>query len=144
MAEYTEQVYNIVSRVAYLIGVEERIFKSDENFINDENGIRVEDNLLHQVYSELDGINSAKIFRSLNIIRMDIMRNYKEINMQIYYNLKNLDSLPEYVHQDALAFLQENGLVIPEPGKRPYDYTIKLTQLINRRVSEIVHEVFPV
>lgn len=98
MAEYTEQVYNIVSRVAYLIGVEERIFKSDENFINDENGIRVEDNLLHQVYSELDGINSAKIFRSLNIIRMDIMRNYKEINMQIYYNLKNLDSLPEYVH----------------------------------------------
>ena len=99
MAEYTEQVYNIVSRVAYLIGVEERIFKSDENFINDENGIRVEDNLLHQVYSELDGINSAKIFRSLNIIRMDIMRNYKEINMQIYYNLKNLDSLPEYVHQ---------------------------------------------
>lgn len=144
MAEYTEQVYNIVSRVAYLIGVEERIFKTDEEFVDSENGIRVEDNLLHQVYSELDGINSAKIFRSLNIIRMDIMRNYKEINMQIYYNLKNLDSLPEYVHQDALAFLQENGLVIPEPGKRPYDYTIKLTQLINRRVSEIVLEVFPV
>ena len=52
MAEYTEQVYNIVSRVAYLIGVEERIFKTDEEFVDSENGIRVEDNLLHQVYSE--------------------------------------------------------------------------------------------
>lgn len=61
MTEYTEHVYNIVSRVAYLIGVEERIFKTDEEFVDSKNGIRVEDNLLHQVYSELNEINSASL-----------------------------------------------------------------------------------
>lgn len=68
---YKVNVYTIVSKVAYLIGVEERLFKDG-------------DNLRYEVFSEMNNVSEAKIFRALNIIRTGVMKNFKEINARIY------------------------------------------------------------
>lgn len=129
--DYKVNVYTIVSKIAYLIGVEERLFQEGEH-------------LNKKIFIETDESRNAKIFRSLNIIRTNLMWNYTEINSIINYDLKNLSSIPEYIDTDALKYLQQEGIRIEKPNTRALEYIESLTKLINSRAAEIVKECFPV
>lgn len=126
-----KNVYQIVSKVAYLIGVEKRLFQEG-------------DNLSQEVFAETDLVRDAKVFRSLNIIRTGIMKNYKEINSRISYDLCNLSTLPEYISQDDLQYLNQQGIIIQKPNTRAIEYVLDLTRIINSRVTETVKACFPV
>lgn len=128
---YKVNVYTIVSKVAYLIGVEERLFKDG-------------DNLRYEIFSEMDEISEAKIFRALNIIRTGVMKNFKEINTKIFYEMKNLDSFPEYIDQNALSFLSEHGIKVLKANTRADEYVLIISKLINERAAEMVKICFPV
>ena len=128
---YKVNVYTIVSKVAYLIGAEERLFKDG-------------DNLRYEIFSEMDEISEAKIFRALNIIRTGVMKNFKEINARIYYDMKNLDSFPEYIDQNALSFLSEHGIKVLKANTRADEYVFIISKLINERAAEMVKICFPV
>ncbi|WP_368191387.1 NYN domain-containing protein [Blautia sp. 1033sp1_1033st1_G9_1033SCRN_220408] len=128
---YQVNVYTIVSKVAYLIGAEERLFKDG-------------DNLRYEVFSEMNNVSEAKIFRALNIIRTGVMKNFKEINTKIFYEMKNLDSFPEYIDQNALSFLSEHGIKVLKANTRADEYVFIISKLINERAAEMVKICFPV
>lgn len=128
---YKVNVYTIVSKVAYLIGVEERLFKDG-------------DNLRYEVFSEMNNVSETKIFRALNIIRTGVMKNFKEINTKIFYEMKNLDSFPEYIDQNALSFLSEHGIKVLKANTRADEYVFIISKLINERAAEMVKICFPV
>lgn len=128
---YKVNVYTIVSKVAYLIGVEERLFKDG-------------DNLRYEVFSEMNNVSEAKVFRALNIIRTGVMKNFKEINARIYYDMKSLDSLPEYIDQDSIALLLRYGVEVQKPNTRADEYVFIISKLINERAMDIVKRCFPI
>ena len=65
---YKDSTYELVSKVAYLIGVPLRIFQ------NEHEPPKIE------IYDRLEQDKNARIIRNLCIIRTAIERNYRKIN----------------------------------------------------------------
>lgn len=70
-AAYRDSTYELVSKVAYLLGVPKRIFD------NEHEPPKLE------VYERLEKDKNARIIRNLSIIRTAIIRNYKNIKDKI-------------------------------------------------------------
>lgn len=68
IVRYKDSTYEIVSKVAYLIGVPRRIFE------NEHEPPRMD------VYERLEQDKAARIIRHLCIVRTAIERNFKHIN----------------------------------------------------------------
>lgn len=79
-AAYKDSTYEIVSKVAYLIGVPKRIFD------NEHEAPKVE------VYNRLDSDKTARIIRHLCIVRTAIERNFKRINERMKDELGRTDN----------------------------------------------------
>ena len=93
--QYKDSTYEIVSKVAYLIGVPKRIFE------NENQSPKLE------VYDRLDKDKNARIIRHLCVIRNAIERGFKYINNKMRYDFKSILSLPECVPQDSIhQFIQ--------------------------------------
>ena len=77
---YKDSTYELVSKVAYLIGVPLRIFQ------NEHEPPKIE------IYDRLEQDKNARIIRNLCIIRTAIERNYRRINdiMRMEYSRCNL------------------------------------------------------
>ena len=82
---YKDSTYEIVSKVAYLIGVPKRIFD------NEHEAPKIE------IYEKLDADKTARIIRHLCIIRTAIERNFKHINERMKFSYLSISSMPEYV-----------------------------------------------
>ena len=65
---YKDSTYELVSKVAYLIGVPKRIFE------NEHEAPQLE------IYEQLDKDKTARIVRNLCVVRTSIERNFKHIN----------------------------------------------------------------
>lgn len=89
-AAYKDSTYEIVSKVAYLIGVPKRIFD------NEHEAPKVE------VYNRLDSDKTARIIRHLCIVRTAIERNFKRINERMRFQYETILSMPEYVPQESI------------------------------------------
>lgn len=126
---YTCNMHEIVSRVAYLAGVERYQFSDGEH-------------LQESIFSYMDGLPTAKDFRALGIIRNCILKQFKEIDCQIVYELKNLDSIV-YVDQDALSYLKGRGIMLQKPNTRAWEYLMDINALVMERDSQIIKECFP-
>ena len=95
---YKDSTYEIVSKVAYLIGVPKRIFD------NEHEAPKIE------IYEKLDADKTARIIRHLCIIRTAIERNFKHINERMKFSYLSISSMPEYVPQDSLQQLNADGI----------------------------------
>ena len=85
MDNYNESgMYNLVSKTAYLLGVDR-----EDYFMNYKD----------EIFEEMENIPEAKILRIMSKFRTALLNNYKEISQKIIYDLKNLDSLPDYFSQ---------------------------------------------
>ena len=97
---YKDSTYELVSKVAYLIGVPLRIFQ------NEHEPPKIE------IYNRLEQDKNARIIRNLCIIRTAIERNYRKINdiMRMEYRglLFNARDHPGF--QYAAAFKRRNQL----------------------------------
>lgn len=71
---YKDSTYEIVSKIAYLIGVPKRIFE------NEHEPPKME------VYERLEQDKAARIIRHLCIIRTAIERNFKHINEKMRFD----------------------------------------------------------
>lgn len=96
--DYESSTYTVVSKVAYLIGVQKRIFE------NEYEPPKME------WYEKLHADKNARIVRNLCMIRTALELNYKAINNRMRFDMCNLHSLPEYVPQDSLNELMPDGL----------------------------------
>ena len=86
---YKDSTYELVSKVAYLIGVPLRIFQ------NEHEPPKIE------IYNRLEQDKNARIIRNLCIIRTAIERNYRKINDIMRMEYRGL-SLP--AAQGGLSF----------------------------------------
>ena len=125
MATYTR---NIVTTVAYLIGIRKSIL---QNTYADE----IEN--LELLFSD----RNATVIRYLCKLRTALMMNFKKTDTEMKYNLTNIDKL-EWFDRENIAQLEKWGFQIVKPN-----YTSsKYAELINRLISEnIAHcrELFP-
>ena len=88
---YKDSTYELVSKVAYLIGVPLRIFQ------NEHEPPKIE------IYNRLEQDKNARIIRNLCIIRTAIERNYRKINDIMRMEYRGLLSMPEIIPASSIA-----------------------------------------
>ena len=108
---------DIVSRVAYLLGIDDRYF-----------GLGQLDNMNPQfyrsVYEELNQDKEARIVRHLCRLRTKLQRNFRDIYTEMNSDLKNIDSIPDLVPQDSLQALEQDGIPFVRAKRKLEDYIV--------------------
>lgn len=127
---WKNSTFEIVSRVGFLLGVPEHIFE------NQHSPLKLE------IFRELSQDREASIIRNLCILRTAIEKKYSKINHAIYYDLKNLHTLPEYIPQEALQALSDMGLRIIKANYQLQNYLFDINGHIKNHVGN-VRRVFP-
>lgn len=123
--------YEIVSKVAYLIGVPYSVFENEHEAP------------LLEIYKELDKNKNARIVRHLCIIRSAIERWFGKINAKMYFEYRTLHSVPEFIPQESLEQLSVDGIRLTrQPGKRLIDHILELNRIISDRINNC-KDLFP-
>ena len=123
--------YEIVSRVAYLIGVPEWVFE------NEFESPRLE------IFKELEKNKNARIIRNLCIVRAAIERWYPKISTKMHFEYRTLFSVPEYIPQEALEQLGFDGIHLNrQSGQKLTQRVIELNKLISDRINNC-KSIFP-
>ena len=129
---YKDSVYDLVSEVAYLIGVPKRIFEHDY------------ESPQLSVYERLELDKSARIIRNLCILRTSIERNFKKINDLMRMEYKGLYSIPEYIYPECLKQLGEDGVdFIKRSSTKLCHHVIEINRIISQRIHNCKN-IFPV
>ena len=129
---FRDSTKNIVSKVAYLIGVPKKHFESE-----------YEPPLL-EIYDELERNKSAKIVRELSRLRTAIERNFANISRVMQHEYRTIGSMPEYVPTDAIAYLASEGInIVKKSVKQTVDYIIEINRHIGDRINNC-RELFPI
>lgn len=124
--------YVVVSKMAYLIGIEKNIFVN--NAPEDTNAI----------YSAFAADKNTRVIRNLCLLRTAIMKNYSRILSSMKYEMKNLYTLPEYVPQNILNSLSNDGISIFKANcTNPLTYIVEINNQICNRINNVKHH-FPV
>lgn len=129
--KYINPTYNIVSIMAFLSGVEKRFFEGEQY------------SLIFSVYESLIENKNARIIRNLCRLRTSILRNWHSVYRAMYLDVKNLHTLPEYIPQEVLAQLQEDGLEIIKANYRLSQYIIDLNRYIQEYIG-YCQSLFPI
>jgi hypothetical protein len=128
---YINSTVEIVSTVAYLIGVPIRIFENEYEAPQ------------LSVYQRLNSERSARIIRNLCIVRTAIERNYKSINQAFRFEQKGIFSLPAYIPQDSLTQLSVDGInFVKKSSTKVNHHIIEINRLISDRINNCKH-LFP-
>ena len=127
---WKNHTYNIISRVAYLIGVQQNVFENEQQ------------PPLLDIFVELENDSRARIIRNLCRLRTAIERNFsKIINAQIY-NHKTLSMMPELMPVESLHQLSSDGIQLKTNQKLTF-FVIDLNKIISDRINNC-KELFPI
>ena len=128
---YKDSTYEIVSKVAYLIGVPKRIFD------NEHEAPKLD------IYDRLEADKTARIIRHLCIIRTAIERNFKYINDRMRFEYSSIINMPEYAPQDSLNQLSADGInFIKKSSTKLCHHIIEINKLISDRINNC-KKLFP-
>jgi Protein of unknown function DUF88. len=116
----SKRTYEIVSIVAYLIGVKEAMFEREFD---------------HNVYGRLDGNQAAHIIRNLCKLRTTLMMKRNEISRDIEMQLLNLDRMPDKIALEDLTYLSEAGIPIVKANQRVNAYIADINRHICERIT---------
>lgn len=121
---YRDSTYEIVSKVAYLLGVPKRIFE------NEHEAPKLE------VYEKLEQEKAARIIRHLCIIRTAIERNFKHINGKMVSEHRSILSMPEYIPPESIEQLRLDGVsFFKNSSKKLYQHIVEINRLISDRIN---------
>ncbi|MBE6985606.1 MAG: NYN domain-containing protein [Ruminococcaceae bacterium] len=121
---YKDSTYELVSKVAYLIGVPKRIFE------NEHEAPRLE------IYEKLEKDKTARIVRNLCLIRTSIERNFKYINDAMRTEYKSILSLPEYVPAESINQLSLDGVsFIKKSSTKLAQHIVEINRLLSDRIN---------
>ena len=128
---YRDSTYEIVSKVAYLIGVRRSIFEKDAEAPKMD------------IYMQLEQDKSARIIRHLCIIRTAIIRNFKYINERMRFEYISIMNMPDYVPQDSLRQLSDDGVsFVKKSSTKLAHHIIEINRLISDRINNC-KKLFP-
>ncbi len=92
---------DIVSTFSYLIGIDKKYFREEE----------LENTFASiEIYNRLEHIKSAKIVRSLCLIRNGFMNNFGRILVIVNDSGAGIHGLYDYVDKDAITYLESAGI----------------------------------
>jgi len=129
--EFENSTYHVVSKMAFLLGVEKRIFEN------------VHEPPQLEWYEKLHKDKNARIVRNLCMLRTAIERNFAAVLRAMRYDLKNLHSLPELIPQESLQELLDDGISIEKTNYHPVQYVMDLNRLIADRINNCKN-IFPI
>lgn len=92
--------YEVISTVAYLVGVPEKHFR---NPVEPPDETR---------FDELETDKNARIIRNLCVLRTACIKNFGRIDREAYSKHRNITSMTEWVPQDAVMSLFNDGVDI--------------------------------
>ena len=119
-----DSTYELVSKVAYLIGVPLRIFQ------NEHEPPKIE------IYNRLEQDKNARIIRNLCIIRTAIERNYRKINDIMRMEYRGLLSMPEILPTSSMQQLSNDGIsFIKKSSTKLCHHIIEINRLISDRIN---------
>lgn len=122
--------YDIVSKVAYLLGVNKRIFE------NDHEPPKLE------IYKKLELDKKARIIRNLCLLRNQLEHNFLKVCQGIQQEGRSIMGMPEYMSVDAMQTLSNDGIDIYSHLKEPTPYLANLNMNIKSRINNC-RELFP-
>ena len=129
---YKDSTYELVSKVAYLIGVPLRIFQ------NEHEPPKIE------IYDRLEQDKNARIIRNLCIIRTAIERNYRRINDIMRMEYRGLLSMPEIIPASSMQQLSNDGIsFIKKSSTKLCHHIIEINRLISDRINNC-KSLFPI
>ncbi len=122
--------YEIVSRVAYLIGVYKKAFDNDPG------------HLKIGIYEKLETEKKARIIRNLCLLRTQLEHNFLKICQGIQRDGKSIIGMPEFMPMDVMQKLSDDGVDIYVHLKEPTPFLINLNQTIKNRINNC-RDLFP-
>ena len=135
--------FNIVSTVGYLIGVKRSTFTGPD------------EPMKLSIYNELQENKNARVIRNLCRLRTKLLGNHISIDRVCKSQYRTPLNVSEYVPQDILAALSEDGIDLGQGKKKnkktshassapkTQDYIIAVNDLICDRINN-VRDLFPV
>lgn len=121
---YKDSTYDIISKIAYLIGVSKQIFE------NEHEPPKLE------IYQSLDKDKNARIIRNLCTIRAAIERKFGRINDKMRTEFKSIFTMPEYVPQDAINQLNADGVnFYKKSSTKLTHHIIEINRIISDRIN---------
>lgn len=121
--------YEIVSKVAFLIGVSESHWKSQYTGLEQD------------IYEQLSENKNARIIRNLCGLRTEIERNFKRFSMLILMELKNLHTIPQT--QEMVNQLHKDGIEIIKANPKLEEYLPKINSLLQQHI-DACKTLFPI
>lgn len=116
---------NIITVIAYLIGVPDDKFLGEDRFDAEE-------------YTNLTTNDNAKTIRTLCILRTQFLRNYKSIDDARKFSMRPLESLNEYLDVEGIKYLRRKGFEVNVPNaKTPTVNIAYLNQYILDSIDKI-------
>ena len=124
--------YEIISRVAYLIGVGKFIFE------------RESDPPKIEIYNMLEKDKRARIIRNLCRLRTHLEIYFKKICDAMQRDHRSLIGMPEYLPTECLQQLSEDGVDIYQNiyGPSPSPFLFMINDLIKNRINNC-KDIFP-
>ena len=128
---YLAETYTLVSTVGYLGGVNRSVFE------NEHEPLRLD------IFLELEQNKAARRIRHLSIVRTALEQNFSAVNLAIWYDLKNLSSLPQYIPVDSLIALEQDGISLEQANCRTDRYIMNINGYIVKYINDC-KELFPI
>lgn len=123
-------IYNIVSTMAYLIGVDEKFF-SDNDLANFELCI----------YNELQKNKEAEIIRYLCHVRTGLIKYFGKIKERFKQG-NDIGTVPDYICSEYVNKLEEYGIKLRKGRPEIYEYIIDINKNILAKIY-YVKDLFP-
>lgn len=126
------QKYDIVSRMAYMLGIDEKFFGEDQNFDR-------------KIFDELnaDKNKNARIMRNLCILRNKIHYHFGALHHELVNNHRDVLTNYEYIPDSVTRQLLRDGVKLNQRAKvHPRELVKDINSHINNRIGNCKN-VFP-
>lgn len=120
----------IVSKVAYLLGVSQNIF------LNEYEAPRID------IYNELSQNRHARIVRNLSRLRTAIEQHFGKIRRALQTDIRSVYSLPEWIPQECFDELASDGVALYKPNYSLPQYVVAINKLLTDRINNC-KDLFP-
>lgn len=122
-SDYHNAKYDIISKVAYLTGVEKRHFENEHE----------PPQLEH--FERLNKDKNARIVRNLCRLRTSFEQHYRDIRREFQYSINNLGSLPNLIPTDAVDELVQDGVVLHKNRPDIDTYLLAINKELSNRIG---------
>lgn len=127
---YHRNTYEVVSVMAYLIGVDKIRFDYKPPTLNPD------------TFQTLSESKEARIIRNLCILRTALIKRNGEIQRSFSYDIKNIGSLPEFIPSACVEQLRQDGVTIYKSKPDVNTYLTIINSEISNRINN-VKSLFP-